>query len=112
MIMSDTELATALKQARMRKMFFAIIFKGTDAKLIVSRRKIEPREIDKAKKEIGGGTLVKGMCFGAFSVMMFQVDEAPPAMLAATLQKVIKRDAGLDIVVRVKMVDLNSEDEL
>lgn len=106
------ELTTMLKQAHMRKMFFAIILKGTDGKLIVSKRKIHPIEIGEAKKEIGGGTLVvEGTCYGAFSAMVFQVAEAPPAMLGATLQKVIKRDTGLDIIVRVK-VALHPEDEL
>jgi WD40 repeat protein len=53
--MPDAELTTALKQAKSKKMFFALVPKGAEGKLIVAKKKILPKEIAEAKKEIGGG---------------------------------------------------------
>jgi hypothetical protein len=64
MTMPDADLAAALKQAKSKKMFFAFVPKGSDGKLIVSKAKVPPKLIAEAKKEIGGGTAVTGMCFG------------------------------------------------
>jgi hypothetical protein len=55
MTMPDAELATALKQAKGKKMFFAFIPKGgSDGQLIVSKTKIPPKQIAEAKKHLDG----------------------------------------------------------
>jgi hypothetical protein len=53
--MPDAELTTALKQAKSKKMFFTLVPKGAEGKLIVAKKKILPKEIAETKKEIGGG---------------------------------------------------------
>jgi hypothetical protein len=96
--MPDAELATALKQAKSKKMFFAFVPKGADGKLIVSKTKIPPKLIAEAKKEIGGGNAVTGKCFGGDGgAMVFQVAKAAPPATAAAVKKVAKRDTGLTI---------------
>ena len=63
MAAEDPELALALKAAKGKKMYFAFIPKGAgDGKLIVSKKKIPPKLIAEARKEIGGGTPVTGRC--------------------------------------------------
>jgi hypothetical protein len=95
--MADADLVVALKQAKSKKMFFAFIPKGSDGKLIISKTKVPPRLIAEAKKEISGGTPVTGQCFGDGGRMVFQVAKAAPAVLAAALKRVAKRDTGLTI---------------
>ena len=107
MTVPDAELARALKQAHLRKLFFAFIPKGTEGKLIVSASKIQPKEIEKAQKELSGGIPVQGTLFGPITGMVFQVANPPPAVLAAMLQKVVKRDTGLNIVVEFRLAALD-----
>jgi hypothetical protein len=96
--MPDAELATALKQAKSKTMFFAFVPKGADGKLIVSKTKVPPKLIAEAKKAIGGGNAVTGKCFGGDGgAMVFQVAKAAPPALAAAVKKVAKRDTGLSI---------------
>jgi peptidoglycan hydrolase-like protein with peptidoglycan-binding domain len=95
--MPDADLLAALKQAKLKKMFFAFVPKGVDGKLIVSKHKIPPKEIAEAKKAIGGGTPVTGKCFGDGGTMVFQVARPVPPALAAAVKKVAKRETGLTI---------------
>ena len=95
--MPDADLSVALKQAKSKKMFFALVPKGADGKLIVAKKKILPKEIAEAKKEIGGGTPVTGKCFGENGTMVFLVAKPPAPTLAALVKKIAKREAGLTI---------------
>jgi peptidoglycan hydrolase-like protein with peptidoglycan-binding domain len=109
--MADETLTAALRLAKSKKMFFAFIPKGPDGKLIVSKKKILPKEIADAKKELGGGTPVTGKCFGKASDLVFQVAKAPPATLAVTIKKVAKRETGLTIDPNVQLAaDADEED--
>src|SRR5262249_57959919 len=100
--MPDAELTTALKQAKSKKMFFALVPKGADGKLIVAKKKILPKEIAEAKREIGGGTPVTGKCFGENGTMVFQVAKPPAPTLAALVKQLAKREAGLTIDPEVR----------
>ena len=95
--MADKDLAAALKQAKTKKMFFAIVPKGTDGKLIVAKKKIPAKDIAEAKKEIGGGAPVTGKCFQDNGTMVFLVAKPAAPMLAAVVKKIAKRDGGLSI---------------
>jgi peptidoglycan hydrolase-like protein with peptidoglycan-binding domain len=95
--MPDADLLVALKQAKLKKMFFAFFHKGTDGKLIISKKKILPKEIAEAKKEIGGGPPVTGKCFAEGSTMVFQVAKPTTSALAAVVRKIAKRETGLTI---------------
>jgi hypothetical protein len=93
-------------------MFFAFVPKGSDGKLIVSKVKINPKQIAAAKKEIGGGNAVTGKCFGDGKTMVFQVAKAAPATLGPSLKKIVLRDAGLTIVPDVQLAsDADAEEE-
>jgi hypothetical protein len=100
--MPDAELLTALKLAKSKKMFFAFIPKGSEGKLIVSRKRIPPKAITDAKKEIGGGPPVTGKCIGPLDGMVFEVAKAPAPTLGAAIKKVAKRDTGLSLVPAVQ----------
>src|SRR5262249_55416435 len=97
MKMADQELAAALKQARSKKMFFALVAKGAEGKLIVGKKKNLPKNNAGAKKEIGGGTPVSGKCFGENGTMVFLVAKPAPPTLAALVRKIAKREAGMSI---------------
>src|SRR5258706_16222071 len=59
----DAELAAGLKQAKGKRMYFAVVVKGgTDGALIVSKQKIPPTAIAEAKKKCGGSALIKSPC--------------------------------------------------
>ena len=109
--MPDADLILALKMAKTKKMFFAFIPKGPEGKLIVSKKKIPPKEIADAKKEIGGGSPITGKCMGAFDSMVFEVAKAPPATLAAAIKKVAKRDTGLTIIADFQVAGDADADE-
>src|SRR5262245_56041546 len=98
--------------AKSKKMFFAFIPKGADGKLIVSKKRIPPKEIAEAKKEIGGGTPIIGKCFGPLAGMVFQVVKQAPATLAPAIKKVAKRETGLMVVPEVQLAaDAEAEEE-
>jgi hypothetical protein len=99
----DADLVTALKLAKSKKMFFAFIPKGSDGKLILSKKKIPPKEIADAKKELGGSNAIIGKCFGPIGNMVFQVVKQPPPTLEAALKKVAKRDSGLTVIPNVQL---------
>src|SRR5438477_259829 len=97
MTMPDAELATALKEANVRKLSFAFIYKGGDGKLIASRVEISPKQIAEAQRALGGGFVIAGKCFGPIRNMVFQVAKEAPAALGPALKKTVQRDTGLPI---------------
>jgi peptidoglycan hydrolase-like protein with peptidoglycan-binding domain len=110
--MADANLATALKQAKSKKMFFAFVGKGTDGKLIVSRTKVPAKDIAAAKKQTGGSMAVTGRCFGdGSSSLVFLVAKPPAATLGAALKKVAQRDAGVTIAPDVQLADDADDDD-
>jgi hypothetical protein len=112
MNMAEPDLAAMLKMAKEKRMFFAFVVKGSDGKLIVSKSKIHPKQIEEAKKEVGGGTVLKGRCIGPLTGMVFQVVKEVSPALVATLKKVIKRDAGLTVHLEFQLApDAEAEHE-
>jgi hypothetical protein len=99
----DAQLAAALKQAQARTMYFAFIPGGADGRLIVSPSRVPPKQIAEAKRWVGGGAPLTGKCSGPAANMVFRVAKAAPAALGAALRRVVKRDAGLDIVAHVQL---------
>src|ERR1700688_3109693 len=94
----DDDLTKALKLAKSRKMFFAFVPKGVGGKLIISKKRILPKEIVEARKEIGGGTPVTGKCFGPIGNMVFMVAKPAPLTMKAALKTIARRDTGLALV--------------
>jgi hypothetical protein len=108
----DTQLATALKQAKGKSMCFALVAKGlADGKLIVSKTKVPAKQVADAKAKLGGGTLWRGRCLGDEGALVFEVPKAPPPTLAGQLKKVISRDAGLTLKVDVRIGQGLEEDD-
>src|SRR4051812_45812215 len=70
----DPELATAIKAAKTGKsMYFVLVAKGaTDGALLVNKSKIPPAKVNDAKKEAGGGTVIRGRCIGEDGTIVFQ----------------------------------------
>ncbi len=93
---NDSELAVNVKAAKNRRMHFAFVAAGgSDGALVLSKTEIPPVLITAAKKKSGGTQVVKGMCFGEDRTLVFEMTKEPPATMAATLKKVIHRDANL-----------------
>jgi len=109
----DTELVTALKAAKTRPMFFALIPKGAGGKLLVDKKKIPAAEIAQAKKQCGGSTIYQGKCHGEEdgATLVFEVAKEPPDTLAAATKKIIKEDAGLIFKVVEFRVNVEAENE-
>lgn len=107
----DSDLLLALKQAKSKKMFFAFIPKGSEGKLIVSKKKIPQKVVAEAKKEVGGGTAVTGKCMGPFDGMVFEVVKAVPPAMTASMKKVIKRDTGLTVLPDIQLAGDADDDE-
>jgi hypothetical protein len=106
----DAELIAALKLAKSKEMFFAFIPKGPEGTLIISKKKIPPKQIADTKRETGGGKPVIGKCFGPIGNMVFKVAKQPSPTLAAAIKKVAKNDAGLTVIADVQ-VSSDVEDE-
>jgi hypothetical protein len=106
----DTDLASALKQAKSKQMFFVFIAKGADGKLLVSKAKIPAKEIAEAKAAIGGGTVWQGRCQDDDGTLVFQVPKEPPGNLDAVVKKIIARDSGLAMTVAFRLGE-SEEDE-
>ena len=92
-------------------MRFALVLKGADGKLIVSKARIPPKDIAEAKEEMGGGTLVLGTCNGPLNNLVFEVAKVTPSTLPAVLKRVIKNDAGLTTKPEVQMEGEEEQEE-
>ena len=92
----DSELATNIKAAKNKRMYFAFVAKGSsDGALVLSKTKVPPALITDAKKKSGGTQVFKGACFGEDGKLVFELAKEPPATMDAALKKVVQRDAGL-----------------
>src|SRR5262245_24656445 len=105
----DTKLAANLKKAKSSEMKFAFVFKGTTSVLLVEK-KVPPKEISEAKKEVGGGTVVQGTVVGEDGKLVFKFAKNPPGTVEAALKKAMKEQAGLTLPFEVA-VDSTLEEE-
>jgi hypothetical protein len=100
----DEEFVNAVKTARRGKpLKFAFIAKAQGGKLLLAK-KILPKEIAEARKEIGGAAAIQGRCVGEEGILYFEVAKEVPQALPLQIKRAIKQDAGLvvDCLVRVK----------
>ncbi len=96
---ADADLQANLKRAQKATgegpHFFALLAKGGgEGRLIVSRRKIPDKQVAEAKKALGGGTVVKGLCFGEAGQLVFETAKPPAPSWLVTVKKQAK-EAGL-----------------
>src|SRR5262245_58204225 len=110
----DQDLAGALKRAKTKPMYFALVLKAPgEGTLIVNKDPVKPAAIAEAKKDLGGGQIIKGRCSGdKDGQLVFETPKDPPAALAKTLKAVIVRDAHLTLKVDArKAADLTDDDD-
>ncbi len=109
----DRDLAGALKLALTKPMNFALVIKAPgEGTLIVSKKPIPIGAIAQAKRELGGGQIVKGRCTGGPSgQLVFETAKEPAPNVAKTIKAVIKRDAGLTLNVETKQAPDLADDE-
>ena len=107
----DSDLASSLRQAKSKPMFFVFVAKGTEGKLLVDKKKISPKGASDAKKECGGGTVYQGRCQGEEGKLVFEIGKEPPPSLSALTKKIIKRDAGLTFDVEYRFAADLAADE-
>jgi hypothetical protein len=99
----DKELNQALRRAKTDQMFFAVIAKSAAAgKLLMNRGKIQGSAIADAKRELGGGQALRGLCIGEDGTHVFYFRDNPPATMPQLLKALAKNDAGLTIRVECR----------
>jgi len=96
----DKLLADGLKKAKTAKQdapcHFAFVVKGSVGKLLVGLKKPADKDVNEAKKALGG-SLIRGICFGDGNTIVFQSSLVPNPAWEATVKKIAKADAGLMI---------------
>jgi hypothetical protein len=94
----DDKLVDGLRQAKGKRMYFALVLKGgTDGALMVGKQKIPPGDIADAKKRTGGSALITGACFGEDGKMVFEVAKLPAGTVANAVKNIAKHSSGLTI---------------
>jgi peptidoglycan hydrolase-like protein with peptidoglycan-binding domain len=104
------DLTLALKLAKQskdkKKQFFAFLPKGSEGTLLISKKKIPPKEVAEAKKESGAGTPITGKVFGGGgTTIVFLVAKAVSATIPAMLKKVIKKETGLTVDPEIRLAN-------
>ena len=107
-------LRTAVKLDRTKAMNFVLVIKEAGwGTMIVSKKKIENKEIDQAKKELGANKVLKGRCSGdGKGQLIFETAKEPDAALTKTLKTVITQDAGMTLKFEARKAgDLTDDDD-
>lgn len=104
----DKPLHAAIKRAKTARMYFALVARGsTEGKLLITKAKVKPTEVADCKKDLGGGRVFRGVCFGENGRLVFELKKEPPATLEKLLKKTAKVQTGLLIkpLCRVTALD-------
>lgn len=95
---TDKDLASALKAAKTKRMFFAMVAKGgSDGCLIVSKTKVPASQIAEAKKKSGGTAVIRGVVYGQDGQLVFETAGEAPATAEKLAKKLAKESAGMSI---------------
>ena len=97
--MADADLKAALLAAKKKPMNFALVVRGGEAVLTVSKKAIVAKDIKEMKEDAGGGKTYEGVVEGDDKGLVFKVSGAPPASLDRIVKKCIREDAGLSVAV-------------
>ncbi len=105
-------LKRALKLALTKRMYFVLVIKGSEGRLIVSKHPISTGTIVQAKQELPGGQIVKGRCTSGADGLVFETAKMVAPSLAKTIKGVIKRATGLTYNVETRLApDLDDDRE-
>lgn len=100
----DEALSSGLKQAKTKRMYFALVVKGgSDGALLICKTKVPPADITAAKKRCGGSAVIQGACFGEGGKLIFEVAQPASASVAQVVKTVAKRDGGQGIVPEFRL---------
>ena len=106
------ELIKGLKAPK--PLFFAFIPKGSGGELVVHKSKSERNKLAiEKRREIGGGAPVLGTCSGPWTDKVFVLDKEPSnaEKLQATLKKVIKSSAKLNMIPDIQQANQEPDEE-
>jgi hypothetical protein len=114
MAVIDEDLAKSLVMVKTRPMFFAFIPKGPKSALLLSKKKVTPKQVKQLKAEVGSaGKVIRGRCLAEDGGLAFETGEEQknPDAFALLLKKTAKAKAGKVIkVVAIRWVkDLDIE---
>lgn len=109
----DQKLAAELKRAKSASpsspSHFAMLVKGSAGKLLVGKKPPTSKEIKEAKEEVGGGTLVQGVCYGEEGGLIFVTDSAPGGSWKKVAATCAKQDAGLTLKIEFRQKGTGEE---
>jgi hypothetical protein len=93
------DLKAALKQARRKPRYFAIVSKGsTVLGMIAQRRPIQSGIVRQLRHETGGNQITEGVCQGdGGATLIFKVSGEAPRIAESKLRKFIADETGLTI---------------
>ena len=104
MVNIDKDLAKSLQVARKKPLNFVIIAKGANVLgLLVDKRPIKDGVVLKAKKELGGNAVVRGVVVGEDPELVFQVVEEP-TIAEPKLKKFISDATRLNVTPRFQVL--------
>ncbi|MBL8793976.1 MAG: hypothetical protein JNM56_08725 [Planctomycetia bacterium] len=107
----DELLKKEIKAAKKTPRNFALVVSAKPG-LIVSRTKIGGAAVKTKQKECGGGTVLRGRCFGEDGLLVFETVTKPAGGLAAKLKQLVKKTTGLTLNVELRQKDKVEEVEL
>lgn len=102
------------KTAKVEKPFqYALIAKGAaEGVLLVSKKKIAPKDIAAAKKKCSGKLVARGNVFGEDGKMVFQTPKAPGATFPKLVKLLAKREAQLAVKPEFRVAAIEGVEEL
>ncbi len=107
----DAALVANIKQIKTTPMSFVFVAKGNEGKLILDKKKISNKVADDAKKNCGGGNIVRGRCKFENGLLVFEVGMEVSPSLPALTKKIIKQDAAMTYDVEYRFAaDLAAEE--
>jgi serine/threonine protein kinase len=97
-----------LKQARSatedKPYRFAFVAKGsTGGALLVDKQRVAPVLVTAAKKQMEGGTIYRGLCFGEQARLVFLVPKEPPSTLKNQIVKTLRTEFRLALNIEVRV---------
>ncbi len=110
----DEELVKQLKMAKRKPRYFLLVAKSAKVgKLLVSKKKIKPKQIKELKDEAKCKKVFVGTCKGeGGNNVIFELTEEGPPNGDKLLKKLIREDAGLKMMPQIRVVtDLTTVDE-
>jgi hypothetical protein len=103
--MPDTELESALDEARKKPRYFAIVVKGQNiVKMIVQKKRIKDGDIAYAKREFSGNGSITGVCSRKGAEFVLQVLDQEPPLKALKVKEFIALETGIPIKPRWEVV--------